>query len=259
MDVAIIGGTGVDEMADFTSGRSVRVCTRFGAAQVIEGEVGGREVLFLPRHGPGHRVPPRHIDYRAQIAALKKSGVHRVIAVCAVGSLNKEIGCGSFAILADFIDLTRHRADTYFDEPDGPVVHTDFTDPYCPEISTALVEACSGEQVPYKPGAVYVGVEGPRYETPAEIRLYTSWGGHVIGMTGVPEAALAREAGLCYGAVAVVTNLAAGISPTPLTHEHVRLAMASAGDRIRSVLAGAVKGIPTTRECSCGSNTSLVL
>ena len=259
MSAAIIGGTGIDEMPELASGQRVLVSTRFGEAQLIEGRLGGKEVLFLARHGPGHSVPPRHINYRAQIAALKKSGVQRVIAVCAVGSLDMRIEPGSLAILADFIDLTRHRPDTYFDDPDGPVVYTDFTSPYCPEMSTALVEACSREKASCEPRAVYVGVEGPRYETPAEIRLYSSWGGHVIGMTGVPEATLAREAGLCYGAIAVVANLAAGMSPTPLTHEDIRTAVTSAGDTIRAVLEAAVDSIPTTRRCTCATNTSLVL
>ncbi len=259
MTVGVIGGTGIDEIADFVSGKPVVVRTRFGEAQLVEGRLGRCDMLFLPRHGPGHALPPRHINYRAHIAALKKSGAQRVFAVCAVGSLSRDIEPGSLAILADFIDLARHRPDTFFDDPHGPVVHTDFTQPYCPEISAALASACSQHDVSHEPTAVYVGVDGPRYETPAEIRLFSSWGGHVIGMTGLPEATLAREAGLCYGAVAVVANLAAGISPTPLTPAEIRGAVVAAGDRVRAVLETAADTIPETRRCACPTNTSLVL
>jgi len=139
------------------------------------------------------------------------------------------------------------------------VVHTDLTHPYCPEVSAALQQACSVVGALYEPSAVYVGVEGPRYETPAEIKLYASWGAHVIGMTCVPEVALAREAGLCYGALAIVTNLACGLSPTPLAHDEVRAAVHSAADRTHEVLRAAIGCLPETASCACSTNTQLSL
>ena len=259
MPLAIIGGTGVDEMGWLASGPRSTVITRFGPAELVEGKLDGTTLLFAPRHGAEHSVPPSQVNYRALIAALKKAGATRVIGVCTVGSLKHELPAGSFALLGDFIDLTKRRQDTFFDSEDGPVVHTDFLMPYCPEISAALTGACKDEGVAFEEEATYVSVEGPRYETPAEIRLYASWGGHVVGMTNVPEVVLAREAGLCYGAIAIVSNLASGLSPTPLTHEEVRAAARSAGDTLGRILRRAIAGIPAERACWCGSNTSLVL
>lgn len=256
-NLAVIGGTGLDEMLALDSGDTMRVTTRFGSVDVIGGRLGGIELVFVPRHGLDHSIPPSLINYRAQIAGLKSLGVRRVVGVAAVGSLEPDLGGGSFAVLRDFIDLTKRRADTFFDEPGAAVVHTDFTEPYCPEVSSALIEACAVEGVRFREDAIYVGVEGPRYETPAEVRLYASWGGHVVGMTNVPEAALAREAGLCYGAVAVVSNLACGLSPTPLTHDNVRAVVTQAGESLVGIIRRALSGITSTPRCLCASNTGL--
>jgi 5'-methylthioadenosine phosphorylase len=256
--IAIIAGTGIDEMGFLAAGSPTRLVTRFGFADVVEATMGDRQVIFVPRHGPAHSTPPSRINYRAQIAALAKAGVEAVIGVCAVGSLRADLGPGSFAILSDFVDLTKSRQATFFDSAEGPVVHTDFTQPYCPAVSATLAECCEQVGVRCEPGAVYVGVEGPRYESPAEIRLYASWGGDVIGMTNLPEAVLAREAGLCYGALAIVANLAAGLSPTPLSHDDVRSAMASSAAKLQAILTRAAAAIPEQRFCSCGDNRGLV-
>ncbi len=258
MRLAVIGGTGVDEMAGLTGGERITVATRFGSVTVIAAELGGRSLVFVPRHGIGHSLAPSSINYRGQIAALHKIGVTRVIGVCAVGSLTRSLPAGSFAVLNDFIDLTRHRPVTFYDDATGPVVHTDFTRPYCPQVRESLVSACSDAGVSCEPGAVYVGVDGPRYETPAEIRLYASWGGHVIGMTNVPEVILAREAGLCYGALAIVSNLAAGLSPGPLSHDEVRSAVKSAGESLSSILGRAIESIPNECRCGCKSSVPVV-
>lgn len=256
--LAVIAGTGVDEQTEFTEAAPMSVSTRFGEAQVVRCEIDRIKFVFLPRHGPTHSLPPHLVNHRANIAALKLLGVERVVGVCSVGSLMTQLQPGSFAILGDFVDLTRRTITTYFDEP-GVVAHTDFSRPYCPEISDALAGACEAEHVGVTREAVYVGVDGPRYETPAEVRLYAAWGGHVVGMTGVPEAILAREAGLCYGALAVVTNFAAGLSPTPLTHEEVRRAMAAAGPDLRRILARALRSIPASRACACASTNGISL
>lgn len=257
MDIAVIGGTGIDEIVDIQA--TSTITTRFGESQTVEAKLGDIEFMFVPRHGSSHNLSPSMINYRAQIAALKKLGVKRVIGICAVGSLTTDLKPGSFAILGDFIDLTKRRVGTFFDDPGGPVVHTDFTDPYCPEVTKALIMACRDAGVVYGSDAVYAGVEGPRYESPAEIRLYGSWGAQVIGMTNVPEVMLAREAGLCYGAVGVVTNMASGISPTPLSHDEVRRAMASTSRGLANVLRLAISNMPKTRKCTCASNNALVL
>lgn len=257
MLIAVIGGTGIDEMHGLASGKESVVSTAFGDTTLIDGEIGGRAVVFLPRHGPDHCVPPALINSRSQIAALKKIGAHSVIGVSAVGSLTAALQPGALAVLGDFIDLTRRKERTFFDDPGGPVVHTDLSQPYCPRVSGALARACEAAEADFKTDAVYIGVDGPRYETPAEIRLYASWGGHVIGMTNVPEVVLAREAGLCYGAVAVVTNLAAGLSPTPLNHDEVRAAVLSAGESLRAVLEVSVSLLPDDAGCNCAANASL--
>jgi 5'-methylthioadenosine phosphorylase len=257
MRLAIIGGTGIDEMDCFAAGSRASVCTRFGCAEIVQGRMGDQDIIFVPRHGAHHSIPPALINYRAQIAALRKLEVDATIGVCAVGSLRTDLPAGSFAVMSDFIDLTKRRMDTFFDSQDGPVVHTDFTQPYCPIISDVLRRSCAGTGALFEANAIYVGVEGPRYETPAEIRLYASWGGHVIGMTNLPEAILAREAGLCYGALGVVTNLASGLSPTRLSHDEVREAMAVSSETLKAVLTRALGAIPETRECGCRCNDSL--
>lgn len=259
MSLAIIGGTGIDEMKEFVSEQAVSVSTRFGSADIIRGEYNGKSLFFVPRHGLDHSIPPSRINYRAQIAALKKLGVEHVIGICAVGSLSKDLQPGSFAILRDFIDLTKHREDTFFNIPGEPVVHTDFTCPYCPNITDALAQSCADASNSYKANAIYVGVEGPRYETPAEIKLYGSWGANVIGMTNLPEAVLAREAGLCYGVICVVTNFAAGISAAPLSHDEVRNTVASASDALIEVLHNSLERIVNNGGCTCRSNQGLVL
>ncbi len=258
-DLAVIGGTGLDELLVLESSRTQRVTTRFGSADVIIGSLDGTELVFIPRHGLDHSVPPSLINYRAQIAGLKSLGVRRAIGVAAVGSLRPELCSGSFAVLGDFIDLTKRRIDTFFDEPGMAVMHTDLTEPYCPEVSAALAQACTDEGVRFQQDAVYVGVEGPRYETPAEVRLYASWGGHVVGMTNVPEVVLAREAGLCYGAIAVVSNLACGLSPAPLAHDEVRAAVAQSCSSLMRIIQRALRHLPSTQQCSCATNMGLTV
>lgn len=259
MKIAIIGGTGIDEMPGFSSGIASVITTRFGCAKILSCKADGKEIIFLPRHGLSHGVAPCNINHRAQIAALKSIGVDRVIGVNAVGSLTADLQPGSFVVLGDFIDLTKQRSATFFNEAEGQVVHTDFCQPYCADVSDTLKRSCKEEQVKCLSDAVYIGVDGPRYETPAEIRLYASWGAHVIGMTNVPEVILAREAGLCYGAISVVTNLAAGLCPTPLNHDEVRSAMASAGEHLNNILNMTIDKMPETQHCTCASNDKLIL
>ncbi len=255
----LIGGTGIDEMACFADGHKQMIQSRFGAAELMEADFGGQSVVFVPRHGFEHSVPPGTINYRAQIAALCTIGVDVVFGVCAVGSLKSDLPPGSFVVLSDFIDLTKRRVDTFFDAETGPVVHTDFSQPYCPHASSSLTQACEAASVDYRTQGVYVGVEGPRYESPAEIRLYASWGADVVGMTNVPEVILAKEAGLCYGAVAIVTNFATGIGNANLSHDDVRAEMAESMIRLQSVLMTAMKRFPKSRQCTCRSNRGLII
>lgn len=249
--LAVIGGTGLDEMPELASGQLMDVTTHYGVSQVLRCAIEGQRFLFVLRHGLGHTTPPHAINYRAETAGLKDLGVEKVIGLCSVGSLTEELQPGAFAVLGDFIDLTRRGPVTFFDERE--VVHTDFSRPYCPQVSEVLAQACRAEGVPHREHVVYVGVDGPRYETPAEVRLYASWGGQVVGMTNVPEAILAREAGICYGALAVVTNLAAGLSEGPLRHDDVRQAALTLRQPLMRLLAHSLRALESLPPCECCS------
>ena len=232
--LAIIGGTGVDlRGADspLTESREEVVHTRHGAALVTVAEYAGRDIVFLHRHanpeaapGAPTHVPPHRINYRANIAALKKLGVTAILASTAVGGMRREWSPGTLVLLDQFIDCTSGRDITFFDTG---AVHVDVTTPYCPALRALLLD-CAGElSTTLHDGGTYVCCNGPRFETPAEIRVFSQWG-DVVGMTGVPEVVLAREAGMAYAGVSIVTNFAAGISAAPLTQAEVVEAMRDA-------------------------------
>ncbi len=251
MKLGLIFGTGLDEMDELKSSSVLDVETRYGCTSVYTTQIHGTEICCVPRHGAEHSILPSQINHRSQIAALKKLEVTRILAVCAVGSVNREMLAGTFAVLTDFIDFTRDRESTFFTEPDSPVVHTDFSDPYCPELSRSLKEACLESGVTLNPEAVYLGVDGPRYESPAEIRLFRQWGADVVGMTNVPEVILAREAGICYGALAMVTNLGTGLGDSSLDHDDVRKTVGAMYDKISEILKKTVARIPSESHCTC--------
>ncbi|HHV62707.1 MAG TPA: S-methyl-5'-thioadenosine phosphorylase [Firmicutes bacterium] len=258
MKIGIIGGTGVYDPGILHDIRTERVDTAYGEVELKFGHYKGEEIAFLARHGWTHSVPPHRVNYRANISALKDIGVERVIATSAVGSLNPSMKPGDFVILDQFLDFTKCRESTFFDGQDGRVVHVDFTQPYCPTVRESLIRA--GRELglaPHEKGC-YVATEGPRFETPAEIHMYRMLGGDVVGMTGVPEVVLAREAGLCYGTVAIVTNFAAGISKAPLTHAEVVEAMKESSKRLRDYIMRAIDIMPRKRDCSCGNATGAV-
>jgi 5'-methylthioadenosine phosphorylase len=239
---AIIGGTGLDWSAPgspLQDARDERVSTRFGTALVTHATFEGRALIFLHRHAapdslpsfdvPGARVPPHAINYRANIAALKKLGATAIFASTAVGSLRRDLKPGALVVLDDFLDLTTSRAKTFFD---AYPVHVDVTNPYCPHARSFLLQAARDLKLDLHDGGTYACTDGPRFETPREIQLYASWGADVVGMTGVPEVVLAREAQISYAGLSIVTNLAAGISPEPLTQGEVLEAMRAALPRI---------------------------
>jgi 5'-methylthioadenosine phosphorylase len=204
--VAVIGGTGIGDFALDAPPETHIVATPWGDPLVRVGSLRGKTVAFLARHGAGHRLPPHRIPFRANIAALRRIGVRAVLATTAVGGLRRALAPGAFVVLDDFIDFTRSdgRGHTFFDEP-GQVVHTDFTHPYSPELRAAVLEAAQALRIAVEPTGTYLCADGPRYESPAEVRLFASWGADVVGMTGVPEATLAREAGLHYAGISLVT------------------------------------------------------
>lgn len=234
--VGILGGTGLGTM----DGEAVRIATPFGDVEATVGKLAGREAWFVPRHGPGHRVPPHAIRYKANVDALARAGCARVLAVNTVGSLRRELAPGTLAVARDYVDLSG-RASTFFDDE---VVHVDQTEPYCPEVRAALARAAGGA-----PEVVYACTQGPRLETPAEIRMLAGFA-DVVGMTGYPEVALARERGLCYGSLCMVSNLAAGLQER-LTAREVAQASKAAAHRVRSAIEAAVGLLPENRGCGC--------
>ncbi|NMB26116.1 MAG: S-methyl-5'-thioadenosine phosphorylase [Firmicutes bacterium] len=252
--LALIGGTGVYDPSMLANIREEVVSTDYGSVQVSIGSFQGVEVVFMQRHGAGHTVPPHMINYRANIMALKELGVTKIVATSAVGSLNEAMKPGDFVLLNQFIDFTKNRPFTFFDGKDGTVVHTDFTTPYCGQMRQLILGAAQDLRLDVHAQGCYVCVEGPRFETPAEIVAFGRLGGDVVGMTNVPEVVLAREAGICYAVIAMVTNYAAGISPTPLTHEEVVEVMQVNARSMRDLVMAVLGELDPKSPCLCSGN-----
>ncbi len=250
---AIIGGTGVYDAELLTDPTEHVIHTEYGDALCVVGSHKGRTVAFMPRHGQKHSVPPHEINYRANILALRQLGVREIFATAAVGSLRRSLAPGSLVILDQFLDFTKARPLTFFDGGQ-PVTHVDMTEPYCPRLRSALRAAGERLELAAVPDGVYVCTEGPRFETPAEIRMFAQLGGDVVGMTSVPEVVLAREAGICYASVAMVTNYGAGLSGSPLTHQEVLDEMGRNVDRLRRLFFAAIAGPPASEPCVCAAD-----
>ncbi len=205
-EIGVIGGSGLYEIEGIEDLREIRVSTPFGEPSdcFITGKLNGVRVAFLPRHGRGHRILPSEINFRANIYAMKKIGVSRILSVSAVGSMKEEIVPGDMVVPDQFIDLTRKRSSTFFGE--GIVGHVALADPVCAELSKRMVEAASEVGARVHAGGTYLCIEGPQFSTRAESNLYRGWNVDVIGMTNATEAKLAREAGLCYSTLALSTD-----------------------------------------------------
>ncbi len=249
-EIAVIGGSGV-YVLDLLNPQVTVVDTPYGKSpEVVVGELGGRGLAFLPRHGKGHTVPPHLVNYRANLWALKELGVTRVLATTAAGSLNPRMRPGELVLLDQFIDFTKRRPVTFY-EGEGGVVHVDVTQPYCPELRGLLIKTAQGLKLRLHPRGTYGCTEGPRFETAAEIRMMHRLGCDLVGMTNVPECTLARELSMCYAAVSVVTNFAAGISKVKLTHAEVAELMAANIERVKKLVVAAIRRIPRARGCAC--------
>ena len=250
-EIGVIGGSG---FYSFLSGaREVPVETPFGppSEPPTVGTVGGRRVAFLPRHGRDHRFPPHRVNYRANLWALRSLGVRQVLGPCAVGSMLPELGPGSLVVPDQVIDRTWGRRHTVYDEV-GPVVHVPFADPYCPRGRSVAVAAAAGSGWPARPDGTLVVVNGPRFSSRAESRWHAASGAHIVGMTGLPEASIARELALCYTALAVVTDLDAGVdSGEGVTYAEVMATFARSIDRLKEVITRAVAALPEDDDCTC--------
>ncbi len=238
-ELAIIGGTGLTRLKDLRITRRQVVQTPYGSPSgpVSHGVLGGKSVLFLPRHGYGHTLPPHKINYRANLWSLKHLGVKTVIAVAAVGGINPAMRPPDLVIPHQLIDYTWGRGHTFFEDGLSEVVHIDFTEPYCQELRELLLQAA--RKVPearVHDQGVYGATQGPRLESAAEIDRMERDGCDLVGMTGMPEAALARELGLCYAACAVIANEAAGRGPATITMEDIEANLSTGIDHARHVL-----------------------
>jgi 5'-methylthioadenosine phosphorylase len=248
-DIAVIGGSGLYALLDDAEEHVVETPFGLPSDPVTLATVAGRPVAFLPRHGKDHRYPPHRIPYRANLWALHHIGVRQVLAPCAVGGLRPDLGPGAFVVPDQLIDRTSGRVQTFFDDR---VVHVNFADPYCPVGRAAVLD--SAQDIDIRDGGTMVVVEGPRFSTRAESRWFTAIGGSVVNMTGHPEAVLARELGLCYTAIALVTDLDAGVEGEHgVTQDEVFAVFAQNIERMRGLLLRTVERLPATRDCDCAA------
>ncbi len=255
--IGIIGGSGLYAMPGLSNVREERVSTPFGdpSDALVFGELDERSVVFLARHGKGHRLLPSELNFRANIYALKAAGVERILSVSAVGSLKEEHKPTDFVIPDQFIDRTFARTATFFGE--GIVGHVAFADPICGDVAATLAEACKQEGVVGTRGGTYVCMEGPQFSTRAESNLYRSWGADIIGMTNLQEAKLAREAELCYATLAMVTDYDCWREGhEDVTIEQVIAVMHQNSANASRVVRAAVNLLPAdkqARTCACAT------
>ena len=249
--IAFIGGTGVYDAGIFSRVTSHIIRTPYGQAAYTSGFYDGREMIFMARHGARHTIPPHKINFRANIFALKMLDVAAIVSTTAVGSLNPAYKTGELVLCNQFIDMTKSRENTFFDGEAYGVAHLDMSEPFCPTLRNAIVKAGEETGITIHPQGTYVCTEGPRFETPAEIRAYRMWGADVVGMTCVPECVLAREVEMCYATVSMVTNMAAGISDLPLTHQEVIDCMKQNVQSFRNLISVLAKTYDPETKCSC--------
>ncbi|WP_373508468.1 S-methyl-5'-thioinosine phosphorylase [Thiocapsa sp.] len=236
--LAIIGGSGFSDFPALAVEASRRVETPFGetSAPVISGRLDGAEVLFLPRHGIGHRLPPHLINYRANLWALRHLGAERVVGLAAVGGIGVRFAPLALAVPHDLVDYTYGRAHSIYDGEQGGLDHVDMTAPYCEDLRLALIRACVESGHPALEEGVYGATQGPRLETTAEIARLERDGCDLVGMTGMPEAGIARELGLCYASLAFVVNWAAGKGEDVITMAEIEAHLSECVWRVRRVL-----------------------
>ena len=249
--IGVLGGSGLYALLD--DAREVEVDTPYGppSDRLVVGEVAGRTVAFVPRHGRDHRFPPHRIPYRANLWALRSLGARQVLAPCAVGGLRPELGPGSLVVPDQLVDRTSGRVQTFHDTG---AVHVPFADPYCPTGRRVVVERAGGAGWPATDGGTMVVVEGPRFSTRAESQWFAAQGWSLVNMTGHPEAVLARELALCYTAVALVTDLDAGIEGgEAVTQAEVFRVFGENIGRLRTLLFDVLAALPEQGDCVCGT------
>jgi 5'-methylthioadenosine phosphorylase len=248
--VGVIGGSGLYRLLD--DAEQVAVSTPYGdpSDPPVVGRLGDRQVVFLPRHGADHRFPPHRVNYRANLWALRSLGVRRVLAPSAVGALRPDLAPGDLVVPDQVVDRTWGRSSTFYDDI-GAVVHVGLADPYCAQSRRAAVDL-SDPPMPMVDGGTMVVIQGPRFSTRAESRWNAAAGGDIVGMTGMPEATLARELAMCYTSLAVVTDADAGVEASgAVSHQAVLAEFARSVDRLRTLLGQLVGALPLDDECTC--------
>jgi len=257
-EIGVFGGSGFYSLIDGC--REVKIETPYGPPSdlVALGEIAGRKVAFLPRHGKSHSLPPHVINYRANAWAMKELGVTRIIGPCAAGSLKASVKPGDFVVSDQLVDRTTGRKDTFYD---GPVTtHVSFAYPYCPEMRALAIAAIREQGVTVHERGTVVTIQGPRFSTVAESRWYSSAGWEVINMTQYPEAYLARELEMCYANIALITDFDVGLEGQPgvepVTHEGVIEVFNANNARVRKVILDMVARMARSRGCACGSALS---
>ena len=243
--LAIIGGTGLTSLSGLKINRSEAIETPFGVPSsfLSFGEVAGREVLFLPRHGDNHTIPPHKINYRANLWALKEAGVTQIIAVNAVGGIRADMTPGRLIVPHQIIDYTHSRINTFFEEGLTHVTHIDFTEPYCESLRQQLIATGTKCGLEVIGEGTYAATQGPRLESAAEINRLERDGCDLVGMTGMPEAALARELELCYACVSVIANMGAGRSEEELTMEMIERTLVGGMADVKRLLEQAISNL----------------
>src|SRR5215468_5017604 len=252
--VGVIGGSGLYQMEGLEDIREVAVKTPFGkpSDKFIKGRLGKTELVFIPRHGRGHRWLPAEVNFRANIFGMKTLGVGRIIAISNVGSLREEIAPGHFVVPDQFIDRTTQRPNTFFGR--GIVAHVSFADPFCKDLCARLSDAAAQAGAKVHAKGTYLCMEGPQFSTRAESRLYRSWGADVIGMTNLQEAKLAREAEICFGTLALATDYDCWHPHhDSVTVEQIVAVLVKNAENACNVVREAVAAMPKERACKCGS------
>lgn len=244
--IAIIGGTGLTKLASIRITDSATHNSPYGepSAPLTRGMLADKEVVFLPRHGAEHSIPPHRVNYRANISVLKNAGVDKIIAVNAVGGITSNMPPQALVIPDQIVDYTWSRQHTFFDGGSNEeVVHIDFTQPYCPDLRQALLSAAKQSEVNVVDGGTYAAMQGPRLETAAEINRLERDGCHLVGMTGMPEAALAKELGMSYACLAVVANWAAGRSDGEITLEEIEHHLSVGIEQVKRILEAVIPNL----------------
>jgi 5'-methylthioadenosine phosphorylase len=251
-EIGIIGGTGVYDQENFEDIKEIKVFTPFGETSdlISVGVYKNVKVAFIPRHGKNHTIPPHRVNYRANVWALKQLGVKRIIASAAVGSLREDYGPGTFVIPDQFIDRTKKRLDTFYEG--GQVCHISAADPFCEQLRLFFIETAQKIGLDVKKSGTYVCIEGPRFSTRAESRLFQMWKADVVGMTLYPECVLAREAELCYVSISIVTDYDVWAESPVSTKEVIEKARES-NEKLKKLILEALPQMPKTRDCCCGS------